>query len=170
MASFLSVSGSGVGNEELAERCMKAIADQCGVKINTRRNREVNLTSKLPPLVVSLHERADVLVYNEDSSKLLLLIEVNSSPMIFTERKAVLGAADMIRFLRNSDKKFSEFTSFVFPKVGHPQCIIKVTVKWRDLRFMYSLKRLPDMQKALDTVKDARFLLFLHCRKQSNPN
>ena len=95
---------------------MKAIADQCGVKINTRRNREVNLTSELPPLVVSLHERADVLVYNEDSSKLLLLIEVNSSPMIFTERKAVLGAADMIRFLRNSDKRFSEFTSFVFPK------------------------------------------------------
>ena len=35
---------------------MKAIADQCGVKINTRCNREVNLTSKLPPLVVSVHE------------------------------------------------------------------------------------------------------------------
>ena len=62
LAKFLSVSVSGVGSDELAERCI--IADRCGVKVKTRRNREVKLTSELPPLVISTHERADVLVYN----------------------------------------------------------------------------------------------------------
>ena len=66
---LLSVSVSGVGSDELAERCMKAIADRCGVKVKTPRNREVKLTSEWPPLVISTHERADVLVYNEDGSK-----------------------------------------------------------------------------------------------------
>ena len=86
------------------------------VKVNTRRNREVQLTSKLPPLVTSTHERADVLVYNKEDTKVVLLVEVNSSPMLYTERKAVLGAADMLRLLRHTDKNFSVFTSFVFPK------------------------------------------------------
>ena len=164
LAQFLSVSVSGVGSEELAKRCMKAIADRCGVKVKTRRNREVKLTSELPPLVISTHERADVLVYNEDGSKVALLIEVNSSHMLFTERKAVLGAADMIRFLRNSNIMFSGFTSFVFPKIGSRQCIIKVTVKWQELRFVYSLQRLPDMQEALDAVQDV-----LKCQMSAVP-
>ena len=124
------MSVSGVGSDELAERCMKAIADRCGVKVKTRRNREVKLTSELPPLVISTHERADVLVYNEDGSKVALLIEVNSSPMLFTERKAVLGAADMIRFLRISSIMFSGFTSFVFPKIGSRQCVPDHTLEY----------------------------------------
>ena len=89
----------------MAESCVKAIAERCGVKVNTRRNREVQLTSKLPPLVTSTHERADVLVYNKEDTKVVLLVEVNSSPMLYTERKAVLGAADMLRLLRHTDKK-----------------------------------------------------------------
>lgn len=124
------MSVSGVGSDELAERCMKAIADRCGVKVKTRRNREVKLTSELPPLVISTHERADVLVYNEDGSKVALLIEVNSSPMLFTERKAVLGAADMIRFHRISSIMFSGFTSFVFPKIGSRQCVPDHTLEY----------------------------------------
>ena len=94
------------------ERHMKAIADQCGIKVKIQFNREVKLTSKLPPLVNSTHERADVLVYKEDDSKVVLLIEVHSSPMIYIKRKITPGAA---RFLHNS---FSEFTSFVFQKLG----------------------------------------------------
>lgn len=154
LARFLSVRVSRVGNEELAEKCVKAIAEQCGVKVNTRRNREVKLTSELPPLVTSTHQRADILVYNKDDTKVVLLIEVHSSPMLYTERKAVLGAADMLRFLRNSDKNFSEFTSFVFPKKECPQCVIKITVKWHKLRFVYSLQRLQGIQDALAAVQD----------------
>ena len=154
LARVFNVSSSEVESEVLAERCIKAIADQCGVRVTTRRNKEVKLTSELPPLYNSTHERPDILVYNKDSNRILLLIEVHSSPIIYTERKAVLGAADMIRFLRNSDKSFSEFTSFVFPKIGEKQCIIKITVKWQEFKFMYSLQRLQDLQEALKGVQD----------------
>ena len=90
-----------------------------------------------------------------------MLIEVNSSHMLFTERKAVLGAADMIRFLRNSNIMFSGFTIFVFPKIGSRQC---VTVKWQERRFVYSLQRLPDMQEALYAVQDV-----LKCQMSAVP-
>ena len=154
LARFLCVRSFKGGHEDVAERCVKAIAEQCGVKVNTRRNREVQLTSKLPPLVTSTHERADVLVYNKEDTKVVLLVEVNSSPMLYTERKAVLGAADMLRLLRHTDKNFSVFTSFVFPKKECPQCVIKVTVKWQQLRFRYALQRLQDIQQAVGEVQD----------------
>ena len=153
LARFLCVRSFIGGHEDVAERCVKAIAEQCGVKVNTRRNREVQLTSKLPPLVTSTHERADVLVYNKEDTKVVLLVEVNSSPMLYTERKAVLGAADMLRLLRHTDKNFSVFTSFVFPKKECPQCVIKVTVKWQNLRFRYALQRLQDRQQAVGEVQ-----------------
>ncbi len=111
------------------------------------------MTRKLPPLVTSTHERADVLVYNKEDTKVVLLVEVNSSPMLYTERKAVLGAADMLRLLRHTDKNFSVFTSFVFPKKECPQCVIKVTVKWQNLRFRYALQRLQDRQQAVGEVQ-----------------
>ena len=154
LARFLCVRSFKGGHEDVAESCVKAIAEQCGVKVNTRRNREVQLTSKLPPLVTSTHERADVLVYNKEDTKVVLLVEVNSSPMLYTERKAVLGAADMLRLLRHTDKNFSVFTSFVFPKKECPQCVIKVTVKWQQLRFRYALQRLQDIQQAVGEVQD----------------
>ena len=153
LAQFLCVRSFKGGHEDVAERCVKAIAERCGVNVNTRRNREVQLTSKLPPLVTSTHERADVLVYNKEDTKVVLLVEVNSSPMLYTERKAVLGAADMLRLLRHTDKNFSVFTSFVFPKKECPQSVIKVTVKWQNLRFRYALQRLQDIQQAVGEVQ-----------------
>ena len=157
LASELSVNLDHSGtllNERLAEECIKSMANACKIKIKTLHNREVQLTSKVPPLCVSTHERADVVVYDEAMSKVILLIEVQSSPMLFSERKATLGAADMIRFLRNSDSTFTEFTSFVFPKIGVHQCIIQIRVKWETLKFSYSLKRLLDMKEAVAVVQD----------------
>ena len=47
LARFLCVRSFKGGHEDVAERCVKAIAEQCGVKVNTRRNREVQLTDQL---------------------------------------------------------------------------------------------------------------------------
>ena len=59
----------------------------------------------------------------------------------------------MLRLLRHTDKNFSVFTSFVFPKKECPQCVIKVTVKWQKLRFRYALQRLQDIQQAVGEVQ-----------------
>ena len=82
-----------------------------------------------------------MIVYDEQHKKLLLLIEVQSSPMVYSERKAVIGAANALRFLRNSDSSFEEFNSFVFPKKGEKQSVMKVTVTWMNFHFQYNLKR-----------------------------
>ena len=82
-----------------------------------------------------------MIVYDEQRKKLLLLIEVQSSSMVYSERKAVIGAANVLRFLRNSDSSFEEFNSFVFPKKGEKQSVMKVTVTWMNFHFQYNLKR-----------------------------
>ena len=84
-----------------------------------------------------------MIVYDEQHKKLLLLTEVQSSPMVlvFGEKNPVIGAATALRFLRNSDNNFDEFNSFVFPKKGEKQSVMKVTVTWMNFHFQYNLKR-----------------------------
>jgi len=76
-------------NAQLATRCVEAA---CNKKFYIENDKEVTgleglKISSLSSLVASSHERADVIVYDEQRKKLLLLIEVQSSPMVFSERK-----------------------------------------------------------------------------------
>ena len=143
-------------NEQLAARCVEAACNK--MKFYIENDKEVmNLkglkASSLSSLVASSHERPDVIVYDERHKKLLLVIEVQSSPMVFSERKAVVGAANALRFLRNSDNTFDEFNAFVFPKKGERQSVMKVTVTWKNFYFRYFLKRLPTLEVAVKEIK-----------------
>ena len=162
LASHLGIEGSfdrnlsiQKQNAQLATKCVEAA---CNKKFYIENDREVtNLEglkiSSLSSLVASSHERADVIVYDEQHKKLLLLIEVQSSPMVYSERKAVIGAANALRFLRNSDSSFEEFNSFVFPKKGEKQSVMKVTVTWMNFHFRYNLKRLPNLEEVVKEIK-----------------
>jgi len=126
-------------NAQLATRCVEAA---CNKKFHIENDKEVTgleglKISSLSSLVASSHERADVIVYDEQHKELLLLTEVHSSPMVlvFGEKKAVIGAATALRFLRNSDNNFDEFNSFVFLKKGEKQSVMKVTVTWMNFHF-----------------------------------
>ena len=68
-------------NAQLVEECVKVVAHNYNVKIVTECDRKVRLLSALPPLINTTRERTDVVVYNEDKTKLLTLIEVHSSPI-----------------------------------------------------------------------------------------
>jgi len=63
------------------------------------------------------------------------------------------GAANALRFLRNSDSSFEEFNSFVFPKKGEKQSVMKVTVTWMNFHFRYNLKRLPTLEDVVEEIK-----------------
>ena len=146
LASHLKIAGSfdedlsiQKQNVQLATRCVEAA---CNNKFHIENDKEVTnikglKISSLSSLVVSSHERADVIVYDEQHKKLLLLTEVQSSPMVlvFGEKNPVIGAATALRFLRNSDNNFDEFNSFVFPKKGKKQSVMKVTVTWMNFHF-----------------------------------
>ena len=87
-------------------------------------------------------------VYKQEQTKLLLQVEINSSPMRQTVNKAIRGAADLLRFLRNTAKAFNAMTVFVFPKTKHAVCVGKVTVKWEHLRFRYQINWLTGVDEA----------------------
>ena len=146
-------------SDKLAQECVEAIFP--GLRV-CKEEEVVSPTgvkiSALPAIVSSTHERAGVLLYSKDGKKLLTFIEVQSSPMLYTERKTILGAANVIRFLRSTDLDFTEFTAFAFPNKSQKQCVIKITVVWEQLKFWYTMERIPNLKdvkkQLLDVVKE----------------
>ena len=99
-----------------------------------------------------------MLLYSKDGKKLLTFIEVQSSPMLYTERKTILGAINVICFLRSTDLDFTEFIAFTFPNKLQKQCVIKIRVIWDQLKFWYTMERIPNLKdvkkQLLDVVKE----------------
>ena len=85
---------------------------------------------------------------------MLSFIEVYSSPIKETEKKSIFAAADLIRFLRNTDETFSEITVFVFPNQEEMTCITSISVKWENLKFTYTLRRHKTIQDGIQEIKD----------------
>ena len=65
----------------------------------------------------------------------------------------IFRAANALCFLCNSDNNFDEFNSFVFPKKGERQSMMKVTVIWKNFHFQYFLKCLPTLDVAVKEIK-----------------
>ena len=55
--------------------------------------------------------------------------------MIFTIRKATLGAADLLRLLHSIDENCTQFTAFAIPNCTEPHAIVKIQVKWSSFKF-----------------------------------
>ena len=67
---------------------------------------------------------------------MLLTVEVKSSPMLWTERKAILGAANMVHLLCNISDSVQKFTSFAFPNIDDSHCIAEIQVTWENFMFV----------------------------------
>ncbi len=94
------------------------------------------------PLSVSSKQRCDVVVYTDEKhQKVILTVEVRSSRMLWTERKATYGATDLLRLLRFSQSSINEVTTFCFPNNDEPSCIIEIKVEWKNFMFETYLKR-----------------------------
>ena len=141
-------------NEKLAETALQHCCKQLQLNVHTDHNRGVPRLSLLPSLQTSSLQRSDVNVYNQEQTKLLLQVEITSSPMRQTVNKAIRGAADLLRFLRNTAKDFNAMTVFVFPKTKHAVCVGKVTVKWEHLRFRYQINWLTGVDEAWRVIEN----------------
>ena len=125
-------------NERLTKTALQHCCDQLDLNVHIDHNKGVDGVSLLPPLQPSSLQRADVHVYNQDKTKLLLQVEIHSSWQ--TVSKAIRRAADILWLLRNTDKGFDAITVFALPKLSHPVCVGKITVKWEHLCFQYQVK------------------------------
>ena len=138
-------------NEVIVKRALEKKFSTYNVEIDV--DRCVPGMSALPVLETASVKRADVNVYNSNRTKLVLQIEVHSSPMRDTVCKAIYGAADILRLLRYTDKSFKSVTVLVFPKMEEPGCVGKVTVDYESLHFTYKLKWLTDVSTMWDEIR-----------------
>ena len=127
-------------NEKMAKWALDAFFTSEKLKVHVVVDEEVPGLRHLHPLQNSSQKRADVTVYDVSRTQVLLQVEVQSSPMRETVIKSIHGAADILRFLRNSDVNFKEFIVFAFPKWGEKKCAVKITVIWKNLHFTYHLQ------------------------------
>ena len=128
-------------NEKMAKWALDAFFTNQKLKVHVVVDEEVPGLSHLHPLQNSSRRRADVAVYDDKTkTQVLLLVEVQSSPMRETVIKSIHGAADILRLVRNNDVNFKEFIVFAFPKWGEKKCAVKITVIWENLHFTYHLQ------------------------------
>ncbi len=89
--------------------------------------------NELPPFTTNSRQRSDVLV--QFKGEVGFRAEVRSSPMLFTERKAIIGAADFLRLQRcKGHTEIDTITTFAFPNCGSIEitvslCLLVVAAK-----------------------------------------
>ena len=139
-------------NEELAARVIETLGNQDIVVVH---NKEVPGARDLFPTEYSSICRSDVTVYNANKAKVLLQIEVQSSPMREAVFKAIYGAANLLRLFRNSSTNCKEFIVFAIPKYQEKKCAVKIRVVWKDFHFSCTLEILLTVKDALREMKSA---------------
>ena len=91
-------------NDKIAQICFQNI-----LKTSNASKKWVVICDSLIPLpsladiIASPKSKPDILICNKDNEcEIALIGEVQSSPMIWTEKKAILGATDLFRGLRET--------------------------------------------------------------------
>ncbi len=158
IATYLSVGyQKNVTSEELASKCIKSFLGDMDIEaeafpgIETEANREMR---HLTHVCVSTTSRPDVIVYSKKKDITITFVEVQSSPMKDTERKATFVAKDFLRMLRYVDSSITTLSVFCFPKRKVQQCIIEIEVKWDNFYIFTNLKRFPNLEDGLKRLKE----------------
>ena len=111
-------------NELVAKDCMTAMCNNNDPNFIVVADALVEDMACLPELCSKAHERPDIIVYSDGCKrKVVVTGEVRSSPMLWTERKAILGAANLLRLLRCSNSSLQTIT---FPNLTEKQCIVEI--------------------------------------------
>lgn len=151
-------------SDHVAGKCVESICSDPNIKIDI--DTEIKGISQFSPIFASSHQRADVNVYSDQYRKVLASsYDVQSSPMEFTEKKAVLRAANLIRLLRNSDKDFSQVTVFTLPNLEEKSCIVEITVNWKRCRFFYKLTCHDQVKEGINRISE---IFDLYSKKKRN--
>ena len=140
-------------NHQFGKKCMEAIIEKLGLSFYVEANCEVKGMRDLPQLCSNSIERSDIIVYTDSGKKHIVLTgEIKSSPMLWTERKASIGAANLLRLLRSSNSNINSITTFAFPNMQSNECIIKIEMTWHDYKFKSKLTRYTTIPEGIDSI------------------
>ncbi len=94
--------------------CVESICNEIKPDWEVVTNIEVPQLNELPHFTANPRQQSDVLV--QFKGEVGFRAEVRSSPMLFTERKAIIGAADFLRLQRcKGHTEIDTITTFAFP-------------------------------------------------------
>ena len=85
-------------NDAITTACIRCVCMRINPNWVAKANCEVPLLEQLKPMTASVRQRPDTAVYKGD--EVGFTSETCSSPMLWTERKATIGAADLLRLQR----------------------------------------------------------------------
>ena len=143
-------------NRALGKKCMEAICEKSmgrSANFKVESDKEIEGMRRIPGLIIKSTFRPHIIVYYK-GEYLVLLAEVQSSPMFKAERRVILHATYMIRFLRSSDVKVKKVAAFALPntQMDSGACIVKVEVEWKSLRFHYRLQRYQGVSAGVEAI------------------
>ena len=129
-------------NDQVAKACITAICNSVNPNFVVDADMEVFGMKDLPDLCTTPKERQDIVVYADWSkTKIVFTAEVLSSPMLWTERKVIIGAANILRLLRCNQDTIHEITTFGLPNMERKQCIVEIHVTWTNFKFLSKITR-----------------------------
>ena len=99
--------------------------------------------------------QVDILVYL--NVLLVLFVEIQSSPMDITERKAAIVGANVLRAIRAKTTDITEVSAFALPNTQGDAgaCILKVRVEWANFLFMTTLTRFKNVKDGVVALTTA---------------
>ena len=156
-------------NERITTDCVQSLLGlQRGW--HAKANCEVADFKNLSQMVCSETQRPDTAVYCGDVVG--FTAETCSSPMLRTERKTTIGAAELLRLQRWKGRTDIDcITSFAFPNMQTPACLTEITVTWTNFRFFTKVTRYPDLQGGVERLRTVIHsqcvLIFQHANRPS---
>ena len=149
-------------DDEITTACVQCICDSIKKEWLAKANCEVPELKNLHPMASSVKQRPDTDVYFKE--EVGFPCETCSSPMLWTKRKATIGAADLLRLQRwKRCTDINSITTFAFPNMQSTCFLTEITVTWKDLIFLYKLTRHTDMKRDLKRLEE---VIAFQCRSR----
>ena len=118
----------------------------------------VGAWNNLPAFYCKTDHRPDVWI-SEGETVVILIAEVHlgktTEEYEYTLNKAVISLVTQLRMLRYQYDKVNQVVGFVLPNSDVPFFVTKVTVKFKDLSFIYSFERIPSVEVVKEAIRAA---------------
>ena len=116
----------------------------------------------------------EVAIVSKCDDLTLLHVGEHSSPFDITIKKCMLGVMDLLRLHRAHDRDVSRCCGFVFPNLpgersSNNQCVVKVEVKWENLKFLFIFTPFKDISSAECAISDELRNAIKHSPRPGSP-
>ena len=145
-----------LSDERNASRFIKECTDS--PECTSHTDDGVGTWNNLPAFFCKTDHRPDVWI-SEGKTVVILIAEVHLGKTAkdygYTLNKAVISLVTQLRMLRYQYDKVNQVVGFVLPNSDVPFFVTKVTVKFKDLSFIYSFERVEDVEEAIRAAYQA---------------